>query len=70
MVNMSMNEPETVFMKSVFVATHITFSSGISIDTRTGEVTIPDGMSLSDASKAFWVALHITFPSMEWNRPS
>lgn len=65
---MDMNE--TVLMAPVVVATHITFSPGISIDTRTGEVTIPDGLSLSEASKAFWTALHAAFPHMNWNQPA
>lgn len=30
---------------------------GISINTQTGEVTIPDGLSLTDASLAFWDAV-------------
>lgn len=30
------------------------FSSGISINPITGEVKIPDGLSLDDASRSFW----------------
>jgi hypothetical protein len=63
MINMNMHQ--TTLMIPAF----ITFSCGISINTQTGEVTIPDGISLSDASKAFWTALHTTFPGMNWNQP-
>lgn len=31
--------------------------SGIRIDIETGEVTIPDGLSLTEAAKAFWAAV-------------
>jgi hypothetical protein len=30
---------------------------GIRIDMRSGEVEIPDGLSLTDASRAFWEAV-------------
>lgn len=42
--------------------TGITFSPGIFIDGKTGKVTIPDGLSLDDASRAFWVAVETMFP--------
>jgi hypothetical protein len=31
--------------------------SGIKIDMETGEVVIPEGLSLTDASRAFWEAV-------------
>lgn len=31
--------------------------SGISIDTDTGEVTIPEGMELSEASREIWLGI-------------
>jgi hypothetical protein len=31
--------------------------SGIRIDMETGEVVIPEGLSLTDASRAFWEAV-------------
>jgi hypothetical protein len=38
--------------------------SGIRIDMETGEVVIPDGLSLSDAARAFWEAVgHIARPA-------
>jgi hypothetical protein len=37
---------------------HMTLNpSGIVIDTETGEVTIPEGLALTDAAKAFWAAV-------------
>jgi hypothetical protein len=42
--------------------TGITFSPGIFIDNKTGKVTIPDGLSLDDASTAFWKAVEAYFP--------
>lgn len=42
--------------------TGITLASGIFIDARTGKVTIPDGLSLDDASRAFWAAVETMFP--------
>ena len=35
----------------------MTFLCGIKIDLETGEVTIPEGMSLTEASLAFWEAV-------------
>jgi hypothetical protein len=35
----------------------MTFLCGIKINLETGEVTIPEGMSLSEASRAFWEAV-------------
>jgi hypothetical protein len=35
----------------------MTFLCGIKIDLETGEVTIPEGMSLTEASRAFWEAV-------------
>ena len=37
-------------------------SSGISISMKTGRVTIPEGLSLDDASREFWDAVQIVFP--------
>lgn len=42
---------------SAAFAESITFGGGISVNTRTGEVTIPQGMNLTDASKRFWNAV-------------
>jgi hypothetical protein len=37
--------------------------SGIRIDMETGEVVVPEGLSLSDAARAFWEAVsHIGRP--------
>lgn len=45
--------------------TRLTFGGcGISIDTATGEVTIPDGLALSEASRAFWLDLKNGFPGL------
>ena len=35
---------------------------GISINGRTGEVKIPDGLALDDAARAFWEAVRGMFP--------
>lgn len=40
--------------------THLTISCGISIDLETGEVTIPEGLDLTEASRAFWDAVQQT----------
>jgi hypothetical protein len=62
----SVSGPLSVF-SSMSEATNMTFyPSGISINTRTGEVTIPEGLPMSAASKAFWNGLHDAFPTMEW----
>jgi hypothetical protein len=38
-------------------------SCGISINLETGEVTIPEGLTLTEASRAFWEAVsHIARP--------
>lgn len=43
--------------------TGITFSPGIFINGKTGNVTIPEGLSLDDASRAFWNAVAANFPT-------
>lgn len=40
-----------------FRPTHLTISCGISINLETGEVTIPEGLDLTEASRAFWDAV-------------
>ncbi len=42
----------------------ITFSPGITIDAQTGNVTIPEGLSLDEASRAFWTAVQSVFPQL------
>lgn len=43
----------------------ITFAPGITIDGKTGNVTIPEGLSLDDASRAFWDAVVLVFPALK-----
>jgi hypothetical protein len=51
------------------VASTITFGpSGISINVETGEVTIPEGLSVSDAARSFWQTLHDVYPNMAWRK--
>lgn len=33
--------------------------AGIKIDVKTGEVSIPDGMEISEASRLFWESLKL-----------
>lgn len=40
-----------------FEASWLTFGSGISINTQTGEVKIPEGLDISEAARQFWFAL-------------
>ena len=35
----------------------LNFGGGISVNIDTGEVSVPEGMTLSDAAKAFWNAV-------------
>lgn len=44
---------------------NITFAPGITIDGKTGNVTIPEGLSLDDASRAFWDAVVLVFPALK-----
>ena len=37
--------------------------SGIKINMQTGEVTIPDGLNLTDAAKEFWKMVGLVFPN-------
>lgn len=57
----------TTFSSSIPEPVTITFPGcGIAVNTKTGEVTIPDGLSMSAASRAFWDGLHDAFPGMAW----
>jgi hypothetical protein len=48
----------------------LTFSSsGLRINLRTGEVVIPEGLSLDDASRAFWEGLRAAFPGVAQSGP-
>jgi len=43
----------------------ITFSPGITINTVTGEVTIPKNVAIPEAARAFWVAVAKAFPEVK-----
>ncbi len=45
--------------------TGIIISPGIAISTETGKVTLPEGMTLDEASKAFWKAVEAYFPILK-----
>lgn len=50
---------------SIAPTTRITFGgSGIAVNAVTGEVTIPEGLALSDASRLFWLDLKRAFPGL------
>lgn len=40
----------------------LTFSCGLRINVATGEVVIPDGLTLPEASRAFWEGLSLYAP--------
>lgn len=45
-------------VKETFKSTSLTFGgSGISINLQTGVVTIPEGMTLDDASRLIWCGI-------------
>lgn len=44
----------------------MTFLCGIKIDLESGEVTIPEGLSLTEASRAFWEAVSSRYRPGFW----
>jgi hypothetical protein len=56
--NLNYFQPMTgVTIQQIKPSQIMTFLCGIKINLETGEVTIPEGMSLSEASRAFWEAV-------------
>jgi hypothetical protein len=42
----------------------LTFKSGISINCKTGEVILPDNLTLSESAKQFWKDVEASFPNL------
>lgn len=60
---MPQDQPEIFTLTASSITAHnLTFGSGISINMATGDVTIPEGLTIDDASRQFWEAVGRNLP--------
>lgn len=44
--------------------TYLTFQCGIQVNCKTGEVKLPDGMKIDEASRKFWIGMAEAYPGV------